>query len=119
MNNKEGFSLLELLVALTIVGVLTATAIPQYASYKRRGYDYRASTDLQTVALAEEAYFLDSERYLDCNGVSCTTLPGVQKISDGVQIVITSDEDSFIGTSTHPKGSGKTYRWDSDRGGIE
>ena len=71
---QSGFTLLELLVVLVIVGILTAIAIPQYDAYKRRAFDTRARSDLYSAALAEEAFFLDEEKYLSCSGSDCTKL---------------------------------------------
>ena len=119
MQNEKGFTLIELLVVMGIVGVLLAIAIPQYASYKSRAFDVRAEMDLRNIALAEEAYFFDSENYLSCVNNTCTNLPGINKISEGVTIAITATTSGFIGTATHPKGSGKSFRWDSSGGGLQ
>jgi hypothetical protein len=68
--------------------------------------------------MAEEAYFLDNDKYLACSGESCTSLPGIRKLSQGVELAITISETSFQGTASHPKGSGKIFTWDSDQGGF-
>jgi hypothetical protein len=68
--------------------------------------------------MAEEAYFLDNDKYLACAGESCTSLPGIRKLSQGVELAITISETSFQGTASHPKGSGKIFTWDSDQGGF-
>ena len=118
VHHHTGFTLLELLVVLTIIGVLAATAIPQYNEYRRRGFDVRAEVDLRNVAIAEEAYFLDNEEYLSCTNDTCSELPGIGRISNGVEITITGDAERFSGASSHPKGTGRVYRWDSDAGGV-
>jgi type IV pilus assembly protein PilA len=116
---QSGFTLLELLVTLSIVGILSAIAIPEYRAYQQRAYDIRALGDLRTVALAEEAYFMGSERYLSCENESCADLPGVSRLSKGVLLSVAADEELFTGTSYHGKGSGKRYRWDSSNGGLQ
>lgn len=119
MNNHEhGFTLIELLIVVAIIGILAATALPQYADYKKRAFDSRARTDLANVAIAEEAYFLDAEKYLSCSNNSCSNLPGISVLSQGVTLSITSGPLSFTGTATHSKGSGKVFQWDSDAGGL-
>jgi type IV pilus assembly protein PilE len=116
---KNGFTLIELLVTLTIIGIITATAIPAYRNYRARAFDFRALSDLRSVALGEEAYFLDNEEYLACNNSSCENLPGINQISEGVDISVTINAESFQGEATHQKGSGKIYLWDSENGGLQ
>ena len=115
---NQGFTLLELLVVLTIVSILTAFSIPQYNTYKQKAFDTRALNDLHNAAIAEEAYYIDKEEYLTCQNDSCTQLPGFAAISAGVELNITVDETGFIATASHPKGSGKTFTWDSHLGGL-
>jgi type IV pilus assembly protein PilA len=115
---SEGFTLIELLVVIAIIGILSATAIPQYADYKKRAFDSRAKSDLTNVAIAQEAYFIDAEKYLSCSTTTCSNLPGISKISKGVTIGITASNTYFNGTATHDKGSGKTFQWNSEQGGL-
>lgn len=114
----HGFTILELLIALVIVGILTATALPQYQHFRKQAFDNRALTDLRTVALAEESYFLDNERYLACSDEECAVLPGVTKLSSGTTLSVTTSNDGFIGESQHNRGTGRRYRWDSLGGGL-
>ena len=118
-SDQQGFTLLELLVTLSIVGILSAIAIPEYRAYQQRAYDIRALGDLRTVALAEEAYFMGAEKYLSCDNTSCAELPGVSRISKGVLLNVSADEEIFTANSYHAKGSGKRYRWDSSNGGLQ
>jgi prepilin-type N-terminal cleavage/methylation domain-containing protein len=117
-HHSPGFTLLELLVVLAIVAALAATAIPQYHQYRRRAFDMRAKSDLRNVALAEEMYFLDSERYLECVDSGCLTLSGIARISTGVSLQVTATTTGFIATATHPQGSGKSFLWSSQEGGL-
>lgn len=117
-KTDSGFTLLELLVVIAIVAILSAIAVPQFNAYRQRSFDVRARSDLHNVAIAEEAYFLDAERYQSCAGTGCSVLPGITAISKGVELEITANDQSFTGTSTHITGSGKIFTWDSDRGGL-
>lgn len=115
---EPGFTLIELLVVIAIIGILSATAIPQYAAYKKRAFDARAKTDLANVAIAEEAYFTDAEKYLSCSNNSCANIPGVSRLSKGVALSITAAANYFVGTATHRSGTGKIFTWNSDGGGL-
>jgi hypothetical protein len=68
--------------------------------------------------MAEEAYFLEKEEYLSCANDACAQLPGIHKLSPGVVLSIAATKVGFTGTSSHPKGSGKTFTWDSSAGGM-
>ncbi|MGI6681475.1 MAG: type IV pilin protein [Bdellovibrionota bacterium] len=118
---QKGFTLIELLVVVAIIGILAAIAIPQFAEYRARGFDSRAKSDLRNVATAEEAYFVDNEKYVSCSQDDChTILPGIKSLSSGVTLTITASSDgkTFTGTATHDKGTGVTCNWDSDAGGL-
>jgi len=118
MKSCDGFTLIELLVSMAIVSVLASIAIPRYAHYRERGFDTRAVSDLRNAAVAEEAYYIDSEHYLTCADSSCLQLPGIKALSRGVTLTINATATGFTGFSKHPKGSGKVFTWDSSEGGL-
>jgi prepilin-type N-terminal cleavage/methylation domain-containing protein len=117
-RSNKGFTLIELLVVMGIISTLVAVALPRYASYRANAFDSRAEMDLRSVAMAEEAYFLENSSYLSCAGDGCSRLPGIKRLSSGVDLSITVSDSGFIGTSLHPKGTGKIFKWDSEQGGF-
>lgn len=118
-QSESGFTLLELLIAIAIIGILTATALPEYRRFRQQAYDNRALTDLRTVALGEEAYFLENEKYLACSNEECATLPGVGRISEGSSVRISVTEEGFQGEASSKFGTGRVIKWDSLSGGVE
>jgi prepilin-type N-terminal cleavage/methylation domain-containing protein len=114
-----GFTLIELMVVTAIVGILTAIAIPEFGAYRKRAYDVQALSDLRSVAIAEEAYYLQHEEYESCSNGDCEALPGIGRISEGVRISIRSAGQEFTGTASHEKGTGRSFQWDSMRGGLQ
>lgn len=62
-SSKGGFTLIELLVNIAIIGILAAIALPQFAAYRRRGYDIDVKTNIKNASIAEESYFTDKEIY--------------------------------------------------------
>lgn len=118
-RHQSGFTLLELLTVIAIISILAAISVPQYSAYKRRGFDARAISDLRNAATAEEAYFLDNEKYLSCSDAGCAKLPGLAAVSRGVKIQIAARDSAFSGTASHSQGSGRTFHWDSERGGLQ
>jgi type IV pilus assembly protein PilA len=64
-KKNEGFTLIELMIVIAIIGILAAIAIPQFAAYRARSYDSAAQADLRNAATAQEAYFVDFSTYAD------------------------------------------------------
>ena len=58
-----GFSLIELLVVVTIIAILSAIAIPVYNNYLLRAHRSDAITSITTIALNEEEYRLNNNAY--------------------------------------------------------
>jgi type IV pilus assembly protein PilA len=121
IRGNGGFTLIELLVVVAIIGILAAIAIPQFATYRQKGYDAGAESDIRNAATAEEAVFANTGAYVSLAAVSGpakpTTLPGLV-ISSSVTLQMTSATNSFTGSSKSALGSGVTCNWDSDNGGF-
>jgi len=62
-RNRNGFTVIELLIVIVIIGILAAIAIPKFAGSKDRDYASQMTTDLRNLVTAEEAFFADSTRY--------------------------------------------------------
>jgi type IV pilus assembly protein PilA len=115
MRKEKGFTLIELLVVIAIIGILAAIAIPQFAEYKTRAFNSRAQSDLRNGLTAEEAYFVDHEKYETCGTTDCQSkLPGFI-LSEGVSIDLAAAGDNleeFSGMSCHSRGD-RNYSWAS------
>lgn len=61
----RGFSLIELLIAMTVVSILAAIALPAYQGYLQQGRRYEAQQQLLEQALALERIYTQQGRYPD------------------------------------------------------
>jgi type IV pilus assembly protein PilA len=62
-KDEKGFTLIELMIVIAIIGILAAIAIPQFSAYRVRSYNSAANADLRNAATAQEAYFVDAQSY--------------------------------------------------------
>lgn len=111
-SNQSGFTLIELMGTVSVLAILAAMAIPQYAEYKQGGYDVQARSALHNIGLAEEAYFIEYSVYKNCDQDTCFTLyPEIGKINEGIILEINATTNSFTGNASHVKGTGQVYTW--------
>jgi len=67
---KKGFTLLELMLVVIIVGIIATFAIPGYLGVKQRAEGRQASTQLKLIHTAEKIEFLENDLYVACNNTA-------------------------------------------------
>ncbi len=63
-QRQTGFTLLEMMVAVAVIGVLAAVAIPLMTRYQLRSKTAEAKTNLGAIRVLEESYYGEKEAYL-------------------------------------------------------
>ena len=118
LRAEGGFTLIELLVVIAIIGILAAIAIPQFAAYRRRGYDSDVKSNVKNASTTEEAYFTDKNTYT--TALSDLTARGFKQ-STGVNITPTGAQTTFIlngGANTGCTGSTGLWSFASTSGTL-
>lgn len=116
LRKLRGFTLIELMVVITIIGILALIAIPNFKGLRRRAHDVSAQSAGRQAKLAEEMYYND---HLDDYGGRYTSrledlLIYDRNIADdkGVTFIFgtTQLDTAFLFTTSHKDGSsGKTF----------
>ncbi len=62
-RNQKGFTLIELMIVVAIIGILAAIAIPNFLKYQAKSRQAEARTNLGGVFVAQTSYFGEQARY--------------------------------------------------------
>lgn len=63
MRKSVGFTLIELMIVVAIVGVLAMIAVPSYSKYVQRGQRANAQQVMTNIASRQQQYLLDARQY--------------------------------------------------------
>jgi type IV pilus assembly protein PilA len=116
-KDERGFTLIELMIVIAIIGILAAIAIPQFSAYRTRSYNSAANADLRNAATAQEAYFVDQQTYASVLGNITGSRYGLYT-SQNVTITIANASGTLYNMSaTHSTGD-KTWSISGPGGSI-
>ncbi len=76
MKRRPGFTLLELLIVIAIVGILVAIGTASYASAQRRSRDTRRQSDMKAIQSAFEQFRSETGAYPSSCTIDAAFLPG-------------------------------------------
>ena len=63
MKKRSGFTLIEMLIVVVVIGILAAIAIPKFQNTKGKANSASLRSDLRNLATAEESYYYDNGTY--------------------------------------------------------
>jgi type IV pilus assembly protein PilE len=76
---RNGFTLIEVMIVVAIVGILAAIALPNYSYYVQRAKIIEATTGLSDVRQRTEQFFLDTRTYAgNCTAAKNAVQPGLK-----------------------------------------
>jgi type IV pilus assembly protein PilA len=63
VNQNKGFSLIELMVVVAIIGILATVAVPNFMSFQAKAKQSSAKVELSSIYTAQQAFFISNQSY--------------------------------------------------------
>ena len=112
LSKQKGFTLIELMIVVAIIGILAAIAIPQFSQYRIKAFNAAAQADMRNLMTAQEAAYADTQSYVAITLTgsdtgptnTITSLPGA-KLSKGVKAKGTVTATDYNMTDKHIQGN--------------
>ena len=93
---RKGFTLIEILIVLLVLGAVAAIAIPHYAGAKNKAYQAAMAADLRAAAILEEQYAADNHgQYFSGSATHDSPLNGFTPSKD---VTVTFTAFNILGT---------------------
>jgi type IV pilus assembly protein PilA len=105
VREERGFSLIELLVVLIIIGILAAIAIAAFAKQQNKAHDADAKTHARSAQTAMESYFLEQRTYAGATNADLIRQQNALSNANGLKINTATSNEFEVetkSTSTDP-----------------
>lgn len=102
---RNGFTLIEVMIVVAIVGILAAVALPSYTSYVNRGKITEALAALADYRIKMEQYFQDNRNYGAASGNCPVTVTTSKYFVFTCTVGATTPSVSYIATATSKAGA--------------
>lgn len=100
-QDESGFSLVELLVVILIIGILAAVAIPVFLNQRKVANDAAVESDVKSAANAIETYFLNNST---AASIDLNEIKKLMSKSTGTVLTFHGERNDFCITGKHENG---------------
>lgn len=115
-SNEKGFTLIELMIVVAIIGILAAIAIPNFLNYQCKAKQSEAKANLGTIRSMQEAYFAEYDEYAATMAAIGFSAKGTSRYTYTTSSNTPTADFEAEATSTRIKGT-STDTWTIDEEG--
>jgi prepilin-type N-terminal cleavage/methylation domain-containing protein len=102
LNSQRGFTLIEILIVISIIGILASIVLVNLGGFRAKGRDARRIADLKTLQNTLELYYSSNNKYptalsdILTAGIGVTKLPKDPKTNSDYGYCVTNAGDSYL-----------------------
>lgn len=104
-GRQSGFTLIELMITVAVIGILAAVAYPSYLDQVQKSRRADAQAALMNIAARQQQMLLDTRRYVDTTSALNVTVPSSVQNTYEVTIKVGTDTVPSFTATAMPSGS--------------
>ncbi len=108
IKQPQGFTLIELMIAVAIVAILAAIAIPAYNGYIQSARIEECANEVSAISLAQKQYYLENNRYWPDNGAAAATVTTVGSATVGDYTLLEAQSGGYFRSTYRDNGAPTT-----------
>lgn len=115
-NDQKGFTLVELLVVVLIIGILAAIAIPFFLNQRQGAWESQVKSDIANAVIAAETYAVGNNGSFTGLDEAALGTNGFKKTEKVVLTSVTPTATTYVLVFGHSDYTGQVWTYDSNTG---